>query len=152
MRMAKEIELHNSGGGIFPTLTGKPEPKPTQNLPRKVISIGSGKKTTVSTFISVPSPAASTPNSGRTSPVEERIPPPPQTAVIVELDPELKILQRQRPWVDLRDPTPMYQPKQPEQQPQGEQSRGGGRGRKRGRGRGRGSGNDGARTVPGSGN
>ncbi|QRW16863.1 Zinc finger, C2HC5-type protein [Rhizoctonia solani] len=54
MRIAKEIELHNSGGGNFPTLTGKPDSKPAQNLPRKVISIGSGKKATVSTFISVP--------------------------------------------------------------------------------------------------
>ncbi|CAE6468921.1 unnamed protein product [Rhizoctonia solani] len=153
MRVAKDIELHNSGGGNFPTLTGKPETKPAQNLPRKVISIGLGKKATVSTFISVPSPAASTPNSGRTSPVEERIPPPPQTAMFIDPDPELKLLQRQRPWVDLRNPTPVYQPKRPEQHPQGEQSRGGGgRGRKRGRGRGRGGGNDGARTVPGAGN
>ncbi|KAF8705362.1 adaptor complexes small subunit family, partial [Rhizoctonia solani] len=147
MRIAKEIELHNSGGGNFPTLTGKPDSKPAQNLPRKVISIGSGKKATVSTFISVPSPAVSTPNSGRTSPVEERIPPPPQTAICIELDPELKLLQRQRPWVDLLDPTPVYQPKQPQQQSEDAQSRGGGgRSRKRGRGRGRGGENGGART------
>ncbi|CAE6516174.1 unnamed protein product [Rhizoctonia solani] len=154
MRIAKDRELHKSGGGNFPTLTGQPEPK--QNAPRKVLSIGSsGKRPTLSTFISVPSPAASNPNSGRTSPVDERIPPPPQTAVVVELDPESKLLLRQRPWVDLRDPTPMYQPKRPQQQPSGEQAQGegGGRGRKRGRGRGRGGGgNDGARTVPGAGN
>ncbi|CAE6456385.1 unnamed protein product [Rhizoctonia solani] len=157
MKMAREIELHESGGGNFPTLTGKPESKPAQNLPRKVLSIGApGKKATISTFISVPSPATSNPNSGRNSPVEERVPPPPQTAVVVEPDPELKLLLRQRPWVDLRDPTPMYQPKQSHPQPPagGEQTRGGGggRGRRRGRGRGRGGGNDGAHTVPGAGN
>ncbi|CAE6437562.1 unnamed protein product [Rhizoctonia solani] len=152
MRAVREIELHESGGGNFPTLTGKPEAKPAPNLPRKVLSIGSaGKKATLSTFITVPSPAASNPNSGRSSPVEERIPPPSQTAVAIEPDPEQKLLLRQRPWVDLRDPTPMYQPRQP-QQPSTEQGRGegGSRGRKRGRGRGRGGG-EGGRTVPGAG-
>ncbi|KAJ1306544.1 hypothetical protein OPQ81_007545 [Rhizoctonia solani] len=158
MRIAREMELHQSGGGNFPTLTGKPENKPAQNVPRKVLSIGSsGKKPTLSTFISVPSPATSNPNSGRTSPVEERIPPPPQTAVAIEPDPEMKLLLRQRPWVDLRDPTPLYQSKQPQQQSSGEQPRGEGRGRgrKRGRGRGRGGGgrgNGGSHTVPGAGN
>ncbi|CAE6471951.1 hypothetical protein ACGC1H_003824 [Rhizoctonia solani] len=155
MRMVKEIELHRSGGGSFPTLTGQPEPKPAQNAPRKVLSIGSsGKRPTLSTFIVVPSPATSNPNSGRTSPAEERIPPPPHTATFVELDPESKLLLRQRPWVDLRDPTPMYQPQRLQQQSGAEQVRGegSGRGKKRGRGRGRGGGNDGARTVPGAGN
>ncbi|CAE7197350.1 unnamed protein product [Rhizoctonia solani] len=153
MRAAQEVELHKSGGGKFPTLTGQPETKSAQNAPRKVLSIGSsGKRPTLSTFISVPSPAASNPNSGRTSPAEERIPPPPQAAVVVELDPESKLLLRQRPWADFRDPTPVYQPQRPQQQPSGEQAReGGGRGRKRGRGRGRGGGNEGARVVPGSG-
>ncbi|KAF8600469.1 hypothetical protein BDV93DRAFT_559282 [Ceratobasidium sp. AG-I] len=154
MRKIREAELARSGGGHFPTLNGQPDNKPVQAAPRKVLSLNSTtKKATLSTFIAVPTPPASNPASGRASPVEDRVPAPGQMPAFVELDPELKLLLRQRPWVDLKDPTPMYIPEPLEAQPAGDQQSGGGRGRGRGK-RGRGGGqnlgfND--RVVPGAG-
>ncbi|QRW02693.1 Zinc finger, C2HC5-type protein [Ceratobasidium sp. AG-Ba] len=163
MRAAREIELHNSGGGHFPTLTGKPDARSAQTqAPRKVLSLNSStKKATLSTFMAVPSPPASNPASGRASPVENRIPAPIQAPVALELTPEMKLLARQRPWADWQDPTPIYvPPEEPklaveeEQDTAGGGERGKSRKRRGGRGGGRGGQNSGAgteRVVPGAG-
>jgi hypothetical protein len=158
LRLFQEAERARSGGGHFPTLTGQPDSKPTQpQAPRKVISLNSTtKKATISTFISVPTPPTSNPGSGRASPVEDRIPAPAPTPAFLDLTPEMKLLARQRPWVDLQDPTPMYVPEVVKPPPVEERAagEGGGRGRKRkggGRGGGQGSGANAGRIVPGAG-
>lgn len=144
MRQAAEFELAKSGGGHFPTLSGQADSKAVQSAPRKVLSLNSTtKKATISTFIAVPTPPTSNPNSGRASPAEERIAAPTTTPIAVEPDPELKLLLRQRPWVDLRDPTPMYQPEPSNQQ--STERQGSASGGKRGRGRGGKGGNTGRR-------
>ncbi|KAG8732676.1 hypothetical protein FRC10_000774 [Ceratobasidium sp. 414] len=163
LRLAGLAEAHRSGGGQFPTLTGQPESRPIQaSTPRKVLSVNSTtKKATISTFIAVPSPLPiSNPGSGRTSPAENRIPAPVQAPVALEMMPEMKLLLRQRPWVDVQDPTPVYVPIEVTKPlpVEVDAARGGGRGkpkrRKGGRGGGRGgqsSGADAERSTPGAG-
>ncbi|KAG9090548.1 hypothetical protein FRC07_012083, partial [Ceratobasidium sp. 392] len=159
LRLARETELHQSGGGHFPTLTGQPDPKVQAQVPRKVLSLNSTtKKATLSTFIAVPSPPASNPASGRASPVENRVPAPLPAPVALELTPEMKLLARQRPWVDLEDPTPIYVPLEVTKPPpteEGAAEGGGGKSKRRkGRGGGRGGQASGAaaeRSTPGAG-
>ncbi|KAB5593932.1 Zinc finger, C2HC5-type protein [Ceratobasidium theobromae] len=137
MKALAEIELAKSGGGHFPTLTGQSDPRSSQvAVPRKVLSVNSTtKKATISTFLAVPTPPTSNPNSGRGSPVDEKIPAPEQTPYVVPLDPERQLLLRQRPWVDLLDPTPIYQAEYHSPQPaEGKAPSSSG---KRGRGRGK---------------
>ncbi|KAG8714588.1 hypothetical protein FRC09_017460 [Ceratobasidium sp. 395] len=152
LRLAREFELHQSGGGHFPTLNGQPDPRAIQAQgPRKVLSLNSStKKATLSTFIAVPSPPSSNPASGRASPVENRIPAPVQAPVTLELTPEMKLLARQRPWVDLQDPTPVYVPLEVTSPPPTEEGitagPGGGKSKKR---RGKGGGKDGQNAAAG---
>ncbi|KAG8722724.1 hypothetical protein FRC08_012603 [Ceratobasidium sp. 394] len=161
LRLAEQAEAHRSGGGQFPTLTGQPDSRPLQvPTPRKVLSLNSTtKKATLSTFIAVPSPPVSNPGSGRTSPAENRVPAPVQAPVALDMTPEMKLLARQRPWVDVQDPTPIYVPIEVTKPPsaEGDAAGEGGRGkskRRKGRGGGRGGQNSSAgaeRSTPGAG-